>query len=74
MTGPRRRASDNHHHPEMWTEADQWRFEDRIVQELEKIRRDVHTVTMRIATILGGVTVGVFLINMLIHVWLSGGL
>ena len=75
MTGaPRRRASDQHVHPEYWTEHDQIRFEDRIVREMEGIRAEVKALTGRMTLLLGGLVLLAFLLPLVapfIRDWLN---
>jgi hypothetical protein len=85
MTGaPRRRASD-HVHPEYWTEADQYRFEDRIAKEVQAVRREMREemtglreelgkLSYRITLMLGGLVLLAFLLPLIapfIRDWLN---
>lgn len=60
--GPQRRITD-HIHPDYWTESEQHRFEDRVAGELNQIRGEVHRIGNRLTLLLGGLTVVVFLVN-----------
>lgn len=56
MTGPRRRAGDNHNHPEYWTSVEHHRYEDRVSRELEKLELAIGALTTRVTLMLGGLT------------------
>lgn len=75
MTGaPRRRAADQHFHPEYWTETDQHRFEDRMVKEMEGIREEVRLLSQRMTLLLGGLVLLAFLLPLIapfIRDWLN---
>ena len=62
---PRRRASDHHYHPEYWTEADHYRFEDRISKEIHDLRSEVREWAQRLTLILGGLSLMFFLLPLL---------
>lgn len=65
MTGPgapRRRASDHHVHPEYWTEADHNRFEDRLANEIEKVRREANARMDRMSDQIDGLNRNLLLI------------
>jgi hypothetical protein len=61
VTDPRRRASDNHNHPEYWTNAEHYRFEDRISAEIHNLREDVEAIGTRLTLLLGGLALVAFL-------------
>jgi hypothetical protein len=62
--GPHRRVTD-HYHPEAWNKADQHRFEDRISEELRKVRHDLEKLTIRLTYLLGGLAFLAFLLPLL---------
>jgi hypothetical protein len=62
--GPQRRLTD-HHHPEAWSKFDQHRFEDRISEELKKVRGDLERLTIRLTYLLGGLAFLAFLLPLL---------
>lgn len=75
--GPRRRSTDNHVHPEYWSESDHNRFEDRIAAELVKMRAEMHEFgnkvagqTNRLSWLMGALAVIVFVVNILVTVYL----
>lgn len=74
MTGPRRRASDDHNHPEYWTEVDHIRFEDRISREIHDLRQDVKATASSLGRLLGGIAVLIFIVNIMVTIWLKGGI
>jgi hypothetical protein len=55
----------DHHHVETWTLREQERFEDRITEELHGLRDDVNKLAGRIAWLVGGISVLVFLTTLL---------
>lgn len=74
MTGPRRRASDDHNHPEYWTAEAHHRFEDRISREINNLREDLDAIGMRITLLLGGLGIMAFLVPVLapfFRAWLN---
>lgn len=56
---------EDHNHPEYWTEGDHYRFEDRVSKELEKLRKDVESLSARLTLMLGGLGILAFLIPIL---------
>lgn len=62
---PHRRASDNHNHPEYWTETEHYRFEDRVAGEIRELRVDVEKLSSRLTWIMGGLSLLTFLITIL---------
>lgn len=67
MSGPRR-ATTQHNHPEYWTEADHYRFEDRITTELHELRQDVNKLSSRLTWLLGGLSLASFLVTLFARV------
>jgi hypothetical protein len=61
MTGPRRRVSD-HVHPEYWEEAQQHRYEDRLAEELQRIRKELARLGTTITLMMGALALLVFAI------------
>ena len=62
---PRRRASDQHVHPEYWTESDQFRFEDRIGREIHALREEVRGIATRLTMMLGALALLAFLLPLI---------
>ena len=58
---PQRRISD-HYHPDLWSEMDHHRFEDRLRQELKDLREQVSSLSNRMMLLMGAVALMVFLI------------
>lgn len=78
---PRRRASDHDHH-EYWLRDSQYRFEDRVANELKALREveiaglreDVEKLTARLLLLSGGIILGAFLLTIgapFIRSWLQ---
>lgn len=64
--GPRRRATDNHVHPEYWTTTDHFRFEDRVSRELHNLRGDVEGIGTRLTLLIGGLAILGFVIPLVL--------
>lgn len=62
---PRRRATDHHVHTEYWTEADQYRFEDRISREIHGLREEVRGIAARLTMMLGALALLAFLLPLI---------
>ena len=59
----RRRASDDHVHTEYWTVSAHDRFDDRLSREIHEMRADLKALGTRLAWLLGGLGVVVFVAN-----------
>lgn len=62
----RRRVGDDHVHPELWSEADHNRFEDRLHQDLKGIREELKVLSrisggLALAAVLGPMVVVIIL-------------
>jgi hypothetical protein len=55
------REGNDHVHPDLWSEADHNRYEDRVADQLRALRAEVHSVVGRMAWIMGGLAVLAFL-------------
>lgn len=74
MTGGPRRTLDNHHHPEYWSREGQYRFEDHMRVELQKLEQAVDRLTTRVTMMLGGLTLVAVLLPVIspfIRAWLN---
>jgi hypothetical protein len=60
-----------HVHPEYWTEADHYHFENRISNELRELRLDVERLNSRLTYLLGGLGLLAFVIP-IIAPWIRG--
>lgn len=58
---PQRRISD-HFHPDMWSKADQHRYEDQTDSELRAIREELTKLRGQITLMLGAIGLVVFLL------------
>jgi hypothetical protein len=59
---PSRRMGEDHYHPDSWTKSEQHRFEDRVSDELRKVRADLEKLTIRLTYLLGGLAFLAFLL------------
>lgn len=66
MTGPRRRASDDHNHPEYWSREDHHRFEDRLTSQIGEMRDDLDQIANRLTLLLGGIALLAFVFPFLL--------
>lgn len=72
MLGPRRRTND-HLHPEYWTENDHIRFEDRVAKEIHDLRSELKVVGQRITALFAGLAVLIAVINIAMTLWVAFG-
>jgi hypothetical protein len=66
---PARRTTD-HWHPEYWTEVDHNRFEDRVSKEIHDLRTEVRGLGQRMAWLLGGLGVVIFVVNIVATIYI----
>lgn len=73
-TGPRRRATDHHYHPEMWTKDDHHRFEERVDEAIDRLTAKVEGFGNRLTLMLGGLALLAFLLPLIapfVRSWLG---
>jgi hypothetical protein len=56
------RGPSNHYHPDLWTEVQQHRYEDRVQSELRDLKQAVDKLTVRVTMLLGAIALLVFIL------------
>jgi hypothetical protein len=56
----------SHHHPEAWTKAEQYRFEDRMSAELKVLNDQVRTLIVRMSVFMGAILLLSFLLPLVL--------
>lgn len=51
-----------HFHPDLWSKADQHRYEDQVKSELKEIKGSVDKLTQRVTALMGAIGLLIFLI------------
>jgi hypothetical protein len=58
--------SPGHNHPESWTRTEQYRFEDRMGDELKELNDQVRTLIVRMSVFMGAILLLSFLLPLIL--------